>query len=480
MKFLSDRDLGSFAHRRGLRVSFGFDDVQRLWQLGLLRADLVASTRKLRLAGLIEVGLDDRGRHLYADERRPRRRRKGWGESAHNLKPIHPGVELLFHPFRYYVLYHIDRVLRLGIQPMQMLLSVDGYRKLLDMIVSHFQRWSGDPQFLELVSKWNETTALCVATEPCAYERVFGVLRTSLGVGFDEQRKRIRNHFEELSEIYRRIGIKVIEDLRQDLRIGAESLDSNKDVHTILRLTTGQYREKLKGRLGGCMQLLTMAEALRLAAEEIFGERLREEDELGFGWTPPSMKKDLYGSPRILDGGRKAVNEYLRRFGLDYGVRIRWYVEGHTEYGALDSIVGRYTAIQLVNLKGNVIEKKGKGVAFRDSLRNDLKAGIYSFVSIDKGTDEYVRALRRSAEDDEICGLVYLNEPDIEFANFTLSELEEIIWKIALENGADKPARASLRSAINGVKSGDELVARARKSIPELQHLSKAFLGARG
>lgn len=74
----------------------------------------------------------------------------------------------------------------------------------------------------------------------------------------------------------------------------------------------------------------------------------------------------------------------------------------------------------------------------------------------------------------------YLNDPDIEFANFTLSELEEIIWKIALENGADKSARASLHSAITGARSGEQLLKKARKAIPELQHLSKSvFWGER-
>jgi len=471
MKFLSDRDLVSFASRRGL--SLWFDHVQRLWQPGLLRADLVASTRKLRLAGLIEVGFDDRGRHLYADERRPRRRRKGWDGSASEPKPIHPGVELLFHPFRYYVLYHIDRVLRLNMHPMQMLPSVDRYPGLLDMSISEFQRWSADPQFLEQVNKWNEITALCVATEPCAYERIFKMLRSPSRVGSEEQRERIRNHFEELSETYRRIGIEVIKGFRRDLCTSAEFLDPNKDVHTILRLTTGRYREKLKGRLGGCMLLLAMAETLRRAAEEAFSEHLREEDELGFGSTSALMKEELYGAPRILDANQKVVNEYLRQFGLDYGVRIRWYLEGPTEYGAFDHVIGKYTAIELIDLRGMFIAGKGKGVTFRGDLRNDLKAGKYSFVTIDKDRDDHVRALRSAAIQDEICGHVYLHDPDIEFANFTLSELEEIIWKIALENGADESTRARLHSAIAGVGSGKLLWGTAKKAIPELRLAGK-------
>lgn len=55
MRFLGDRDLGSFADRRGL--SLGFDHVQRLWQLGLLRADLVASK------GVCEIGYDPERHH---------------------------------------------------------------------------------------------------------------------------------------------------------------------------------------------------------------------------------------------------------------------------------------------------------------------------------------------------------------------------------------------------------------------------------
>ncbi len=473
MKFLSDRDLGSFAHRRG--VNIWFDDVGHLWQLGLLRADLVASTRKLRLAGLIEVGSDDRGRYLYADERKPRRRKKGWAGSAFNLKPLHPGVEFYFHPFRFYVLYRIDRILSLNICPMQMLVSVGDYPKVLGRIISDFQKWSADPEFLNHVCKWNEITTLCVATEPCVYERIFKMLKSSPWVGFSEQRRRIQEHWKELAKYYQKAGLKALEDFRQDLCANAKFLDPNKEVHMILRLMTGRYRENVKGELGGALQLLTMAETLRLASEDVFGKQLREEDELGFGHKSSWMKKELYGSSRIIDAGSRVANEYLRQFGLDYGVRLRWYVEGDTEYGALNSVIGQYSAIELVNLKGSVIEKRRKGVSFRDSLRNDLKAGIFSFVSIDTDNENYVRVLRKSAECDEICGEIYLADPDIEFANFTLPELEEIIWEIAVENGAKTSIRNEFHQAISGAKSGEELWKRARKAVPELQNSGKGI-----
>ena len=82
-----------------------------------------------------------------------------------------------------------------------------------------------------------------------------------------------------------------------------------------------------------------MAETLRRFSESTFGRELPEEDELGFGMMR-KVKAENYGSNRLLDGERGVANAFVRRFGLDYGVRVRWYVEGYTEWGAL----GAYSA----------------------------------------------------------------------------------------------------------------------------------------
>jgi len=41
----------------------------RLWQIGLLRADIVTATRTLRKAGLVRVGEIGTGQYAYADNR---------------------------------------------------------------------------------------------------------------------------------------------------------------------------------------------------------------------------------------------------------------------------------------------------------------------------------------------------------------------------------------------------------------------------
>ena len=95
------------------------------------------------------------------------------------------------------------------------------------------------------------------------------------------------------------------------------------------------------------------------------------------------MKKRMYGANRLLDADRSVKDQFIRKIGLDYGVRLRWYVEGDTEYYALESILGQFGAVELINLRGQVVASHGKGFSFRGDLRNDLKAKRYSFVSID-------------------------------------------------------------------------------------------------
>ncbi len=67
MKFLDAHKLASFSHDRGASY-FNESDVIQLWQLGLIKADLILSRRKLRLAGLTDRGTDLYGNYQYSDE----------------------------------------------------------------------------------------------------------------------------------------------------------------------------------------------------------------------------------------------------------------------------------------------------------------------------------------------------------------------------------------------------------------------------
>src|SRR4029077_6813789 len=105
-------------------------------------------------------------------------------------------------------------------------------------------------------------------------------------------------------------------------------------------------------------------------------------------------------------------------------------------FGAIERVFGRYTAVDIVNLREHVVAKGNRGVAFRDRLRNDLRTSSFSLIPLDGDKDHYIRVVRKAAEDDEICGMFFISNPDFEFANFTKEELVQIVWEWALENEA--------------------------------------------
>ena len=150
---------------------------------------------------------------------------------------------------------------------------------------------------------------------------------------------------------------------------------------------------------------------------------------------------------------------------------MRWYVEGETELGALNYVFDQYSPVQIINVKGRFVEK-GE-LSFRESLRLDLDARFFSFILLDSDREDYVRVVKKAAKDDEICGMFVISVPDIEFANFDLPELEEIIWKVATDNGAEEKARKTLHAAIGSAETGNQLVELASKSLPELHRFSK-------
>ena len=163
----------------------------------------------------------------------------------------------------------------------------------------------------------------------------------------------------------------------------------------------------------------------------------------------------------------------MRQFQLDYGSRLRWYVEGDTEEGALRRFFGEAEGhpVTIVNLRGNVV--RGNALAFREALRDDLKNGVFSVVSLDGDRTDVVRAARKAAEDDEICGQLYINDPDFEFANFSVTELEEVAWRLAEAAGEAAESRIALRTAVATAKSGRELMEAATRAAPTLARLAK-------
>ena len=475
MRLLNSKELARFCKERGLKLLSPVQDrrIKALWKLGLISADLIISPRRVRLVGLHRIEDSDLGRHVYVDERIPRRRRSGFTNVFADVK-VPPDLKLLFHPFRYYTVYQIERILNLHIQPLQML-QADRYGDLLTREIDHFSDWSSEAEFPDLIYRWNTICTIAIATEPCFFTKIFRTIRYGLGSDVETQQRFVKNHWEIIKKNYQELGVEEVRKFCDELCFNADLLDNNHDVYRVLRLGKGTSRLKVRSKLGGAIILRTMSEILRRAAEEAFNMQFPEEDELGLGLPSNGIKESLYGAERLFDGDQQAAREYVREYGLDYGVRVRWYVEGFTEYGALNKIFESNNAIELINLKGKVVQRGGKGVAFRENLKLDSTAGIFSFISIDTDNEDYVRVIRDAAENEEVFGLIFFADPDFEFHNFDIVELEEILWNIADENGAQVEARESLHNAIQDCTTGEYLLREAKRLIPELRQVAKGI-----
>jgi hypothetical protein len=493
MNFLKAYDLARFCHDRGL-ADFGEKGIIQLWQLGLLKADLVESDEELSYHGLVNRGVNRYGTFIYSDERLLQQRSEAWADAAKTLLPLRDDVVLLFHPFRYYVLYHINRELGVNLHKMQVF-NQASMHKLLDMSLSYFNHWSASERFISRFQLWNDIASLAVVTEPCAYGRIFQFIRydpselTDYQAGAKEIEEHIAEYWQSVNNLYHQIGLALLEETRQEICGEIGKLDSNLWIHTLLCAGDGKQRLELKDRLGGALLLRTMAEMLRHAADEAFHTTLQEEDEFGPRSLSKAIKENLYGSKsgRLLDDLR-ALRAFARWHGQNYKPRVHLYCEGKTEYGALTSFFTSM-GVPVTNLHGLIRVKGGKAkeeksmaTFFRDSLQADIRDHVCSIVIIDKDRRENVRILESAAknnqtsEDDGIFGTFFLSNPDFEFENFEIEELEEVLWKWVGGENPSQIDREKLHNNVKAAKGSTEFfngVKRTALSIPQLIEYDK-------
>jgi hypothetical protein len=476
MSLLSVQGLDTLVRDRGVGISPFNEYVERFWQIGVLRADYVSSTQQLDIEGLVSIGHNEIGDYLYADVRDCVNRTEGLENIFTNLEDMPDAASLMFHPFRYYVLYRIEQELVPHVGGLQILRSTTGCQRAVERFIASFNGKTADESFRANVRRWNEIVSLAVAVEPFTFSRVFGYYKAP--VTYDNNEEEFyaarRKQYEDCKALLINIGLDGVRKILSELCREAESLEPNDDIRRLIRLTKRYRIERVKGKLGGSVYLLTMAEMIRRAAERVFETELPEEDEFGYGGgeETASFKEDFYGSRRLLDS-HEAISRFIQDLNLDYTVRLRWYVEGDTELNALQSELSGDKNIELINLRGAVVAGKGKGLSFRDNLLNDMRRSVYSFVYLDADVDHNLRALIKAVEKREMFGMYFISNPDFEFGNFNSDELAAIIWRMALEKGAAPEERENFLKLTSAAKNGAQLFVNARKALPNMQGLDK-------
>ncbi|MGE3333420.1 MAG: hypothetical protein AB7I36_07245 [Rhodospirillaceae bacterium] len=412
---------------------YGDETITALWQRGLLRADLIQSQKPIKQSGLRYIGRGERNLYLYLDARTVKRRPQGYGSSISKKSKPRKDVQIYFHPFRFFVAYHLVRSFELRTSFAQFLVDDRGVARTANGHRDNLKRWTATNNFCEAVERWNDIAEIAIALAPCSYVQIFQNLSWGVGDSAASLRRKIAAYREIVKPALLTLGLKFLERVREQLCIDAEVIDSNKVLHVLLRLCNRTERGRLKGHIGGAMQVLAMAETIRRAVEGAFEQKLREEDELGFGEWMEGARKRLYGSERIIDAPKPIARQFLQTMGLDFSVKIRCYLEGETECGAFESFTSGVDGIEYINLRGQFLEKGGNALAFADALKNDMRSHIFSLIVLDGDDAEIVRIVRKAAANGDMLGWFYVAQPDFEYGNFTTEELEEVALELAIK-----------------------------------------------
>lgn len=417
-RLLGPEQLAKLANSMGLGL-FTAEQIVGLWSIGMLRADLVSCVKEIvnpSLYSLCSSGIFDTP--TYCDGRKLERREQGYGSSISEMSVVDDHLTLKFHPNRIFVLFHVQRTLKIETSSTQYLVYEEGVRKVIDHQIEGCRRWTSSIEFEQRFDYWNSVSEMAIVADPITYEVVH------LGAEPPRIPSEPQSAYEQrVRQLIVQLGSQHIRQMRQHLALNAETLDDNRSVHVLLRLMKPRERNKLKGHLGCAMHLLSMVEVIRRAAEGAFGKVLPEEDEVGPGQWFPGARQMLYGNERVFDAPRRDLRDYLTLLGLDFGVKVRCYVEGSTEFGALDHAIGALGHVQLIDVRGQFAERGGKGLAFAESLEADRKAGVFSVIILDGDRSELIRLVGRAAEAEQFTGSFFVATPDFECGNFSAKEL---------------------------------------------------------
>ena len=360
--------------------------------------------------------------------------RRGWLEADGLSDEGQP----LFHPFRIYPLIGVLRYYR---HPFSVTLDSTPERA-----ASFAARMVGDlppaDGLSERSPQWNDVVDLAILLEPLYWHRIVGHLTRSAFVEEAEYGRVFDAYRGGVLEFIAGLDIDRWREEHESLRIEGARADANADLYLLLRLSDWNRRKRLEGVVSLALWLRHMAEVVRRGFEEVHGVEWSEEDE-AFGFWAPDGRQLTYGASRPLDDLAHARRRVASNYRLHTGSIVRWYVEGDTEYHAIVSVLPRpaFFGIELVNLRGQIAGGRDNTVLrLRDGLMQDIALGRFSMISFDTDVAANVKAVRRHVEAERVVGSLHPNEPDFEFANFTLPELVEIAAALDEDNGVEGDA----------------------------------------
>jgi len=383
-------------------------DVGEFWRRGWLRADRihVRITKRYKRGVLHDSEFFEDVRQIG----------EGWHGTQNKAERIEPE----FHRFRIYPCNRLLKSLASNWAASSVLNPNVGETIGKDAEERH--KAIEDGALTATADRSNGIADLAVLLEPLYWPWITSRI-VGRSFGNDSELARIRqDYIDRTLDFAKGIDLEDARSAHEQLRVDAAWIDDNGDLYRLLRAANWDAREKLVGRVGLALWLRHMAEVIRRGLEEVYGEQLLEED-MAFGMWYEGARARFYGNERALDNPTHYRRELLERMGLDTSVRARWYVEGETELGYLQNDLGiiRDSQVEILNRKGRFSGKAS--VDLFEEIDRDRQAERFSIISADRDVEENWKTVSRLAEKDLIVGYVSINDPDFEFANFTLEEL---------------------------------------------------------
>lgn len=435
-------DLGAFTFR---------SEATALWRFGWLRAEYAY----LAQTGRLHVGQTKKVTSGMIGDRHPASGR--WGE-----------YQLQFHPFRIYPALQLTQAFSWRLTSVSSLYPA----RLPEYAKQHgerIRRLTQSDGWTSQVDHWNGIADLAILLEPLYWDRVATFPKGFANVANDwsnapdaeATRETYSRYRVAVTEMFARIPKALVASAHMELRHTAGWKDGSMSLYLILRAASWSRREQIVGPLGCALWLRHMAEVIRHMYDEVYEDRLVHEDE-AFGFWSPGTRKWLYGSDYPLEDIDEMKRRIMPKWGLNVGSRVRFYVEGTTEEGALESALNDLLGhgIDIVNLKG-----RNWDTWLRQELESDKRAKRFSFLMLDSDREDNVRAVQKHQEDGIVKGKVFLNEPDLEYGCFDLNQLCRALALFEADESGDPPSPLA-PTAFEGLVSGKQFEERYKSLRP--------------
>lgn len=410
LQLISDSEFCREAKRLGLNCYGGSPDTDptKFWKRGWLRADRseLRSRSKRRITEFKSFDLLDR---KICESHPPAGR---WWD-----------YDLHLHQFRLIPLACILEMMRWNLVPSNILYGPGVLRYAKDYARS-FQAASRTDSFKRTLNYWNGVADLAILLEPIYWPEISGVDQSYSMINSELRPENLWESYRlKILQVFSRIPKLQVATAHMILRDWAHSVDANAELYLILRSSVWEKRKKISGHLGMALFVRQVAELLRHAYDEMYEDRLVHEDEAGSTWVP-GARAWCYGSEYPLDDTRELVRRVLPRWSLSSSPRVRFYVEGDTEQGALEYALEHYLGfkIEVINMRGQAWSQ-----GLKEQLLKDITAKRFSFFMLDKDEEEPIRCLKAHASEGLIAGAIFLNDPDFEFGCFSTEELARAV-----------------------------------------------------